>query len=202
MRMRDAGRRPRGRRIGAGLIGGLFLSAAGPAHGQPAGSAWEPVTEERLLNPEDGDWLSYRRTYDVTGFSPLDQIDRGNVGDLRLVWAWSMRDNSRWVPTPVVANGLMYVSEGSGRVTAFDVASGDVAWVHTRDYPEDIEQSQALGRHRGVSVYGDLVYWGTADAALVALDAQTGEQRWEVSTGDYSTGLGITESSANRWSER
>ena len=173
----------------AGLAGASLL-LAGLAFGQPAEREWEPITEERLLNPEDGDWLSYRRTYDVTGFSPLDQIDRDNVADLRLVWAWSMRDNSRWVPTPIVANGLMFVSEGSGRVTAFDVASGDVAWVHTRSYPEDIEQSQALGRHRGVSVLGDTVYWGTADAALVALDARTGEQRWEVSTGDYSTGLG------------
>ena len=171
-------------------LAGASVMLAGLAFGQPAEREWEPITEERLLNPEDGDWLSYRRTYDVTGFSPLDQINRDNVGDLRLVWAWSMRDNSRWVPTPIVANGLMYVSEGSGRVTAFDVASGDVAWVHTRDYPEDIAQSQALGRHRGVSVLGDTVYWGTADAALVALDARTGEQRWEVSTGDYSTGLG------------
>ena len=171
-------------------VAGASLLLAGLAFGQPAEREWEPITEERLLNPEDGDWLSYRRTYDVTGFSPLDQIDRDNVGDLRLVWAWSMRDNSRWVPTPIVANGLMYVSEGSGRVTAFDVKSGDVAWVHTRSYPEDIAQSQALGRHRGVSVLGDTVYWGTADAALVALDARTGEQRWEVTTGDYSTGLG------------
>ena len=163
----------------------------------PAGAAlaqsdaeWEPITEERLLEPQDGDWMSYRRTYDVTGFSPLDQIDRGNVSDLRLVWSWSMRDNSRWVPTPIVANGLMYVSEGSGRVTAFDVLSGDVAWVYTRSYPEDIQKSQALGRHRGVSVLGDTVYFGAADAVLVALDAQTGEHRWEVSTGDYTTGLG------------
>ncbi len=174
----------------AGVAGASLMMLAGLAFGQPAEREWEPITEERLLNPEDGDWLSYRRTYDVTGFSPLDQIDRDNVADLRLVWAWSMRDNSRWVPTPIVANGLMYVSEGSGRVTAFDVKSGDVAWVHTRSYPEDIAQSQALGRHRGVSVLGDTVYWGTADAALVALDARTGEQRWEVTTGDYSTGLG------------
>ena len=171
-------------------LAGFLLASAGAAAGQPDDAAWEPITEARLLDPEDGDWLSYRRTYDVTGFSPLHQINRDNVGDLRLVWAWSMRDNSRWVPTPIVANGLMYVAEGSGRVTAFDVVSGDVAWVHTRSYPEDIEKSQALGRHRGVSVLGDTIYWGTADAALVALDALTGEQRWEVSTADYSMGLG------------
>ena len=171
-------------------MAGLLLIQVGAARGQSQDQAWEPITEERLLNPEDGDWMSYRRTYDVTGFSPLDQINRGNVGDLRMVWAWSVRDNSRWVPTPIVANGLMYVSEGSGRVIAFDVVSGDVAWLHTRSYPEDIEKSQAFGRHRGVSVYGDTIYWGTADAALVALDALSGEQRWEVSTGDYTTGLG------------
>ena len=184
--MRDGGR---GRFVLVCLVGVLLIQA-GAARGQSQERAWEPITEERLLNPEDGDWMSYRRTYDVTGFSPLDQINRDNVGELRLVWAWSMRDGSRWVPTPIVANGLMYVAEGSGRVTAFDVVSGDVAWVHTRSYPEDIEKSQALGRHRGVSVYGDTIYWGTADAALVALDARTGEQRWEVSTGDYTTGLG------------
>ena len=184
--MRDGGR---GRFVLVCLVGVLLIQADS-ASGQSQDRAWEPITEERLLSPEDGDWMSYRRTYDVTGFSPLDQINRDTVGELRLVWAWSMRDGSRWVPTPIVANGLMYVSEGSGRVTAFDVVSGDVAWVHTRSYPEDIEKSQALGRHRGVSVYGDTIYWGTADAALVALDARTGEQRWEVSTGDYTTGLG------------
>ena len=184
--MREGGR---GRFVLVCLVGVLLIQV-GAARGQSPDRAWEPITEDRLLNPEDGDWMNYRRTYDVTGFSPLDQINRDNVGDLRLVWAWSVRDNSRWVPTPIVANGLMYVSEGSGRVIAFDVVSGDVAWVHTRSYPEDIEKSQALGRHRGVSVYGDTIYWGTADAALVALDALTGEQRWEVSTGDYSTGLG------------
>ena len=162
---------------------------AGAASGQPE-RGWEPVTDERLLDPADGDWMSFRRTYDVQGSSPLAQINRTNVGDLRLVWAWSMRDGSRWVPTPIVANGLMYVAEGSGRITCFDVATGDVVWVHTRSYPEDVEKSQALGRHRGVSVYGDTIYWGAADAALVALDARTGEQRWETSTGDYTTGLG------------
>ena len=168
----------------------LILTTGTAALGQTDQPEWEPITEERLLNPEDGDWHYYRRTYDVTGFSPLDQINRTNVNDLRLVWAYSMRDNSRWVPTPIVANGLMYVAEGSGRVVAFDVTSGDVVWVHRRDYPEDIALSQAYNRHRGVSIYNDKVYWGTADSYLVALNALTGEQMWEVKTGDYTTGEG------------
>ena len=167
----------------------IMLLSSG-AFAQTESVTWEPITQERLMNPEDGDWLSYRRTPDVFGFSPLDQINRTNVQNLRPVWSYSMRDNSRWVPTPIVANGLMYVAEGSGRVVAFDVVSGDVAWIHQRNYPDDIRLSQALNRHRGVSVYGDNIYWGTADSYLVALDARTGTQVWEVSTGDYTTGIG------------
>ena len=154
---------------------------------QSTSPGWEPIEEERLLNPEDGDWMNYRRTYDVTGFSPLSQINRENVDELRLVWAHSMGDGSRWVPTPVVSNGLMFVAE-SDRVTAFEVETGDVAWVHQRSFPDDIQKSQALGRSRGVSVYRDRVYWATADTSLVV--QRTGEQQWEVSTGDYSDGLG------------
>ena len=144
---------------------------------QSTSPGWEPIEEERLLNPEDGDWMNYRRTYDVTGFSPLSQINRENVDELRLVWAHSMGDGSRWVPTPVVSNGLMFVAE-SDRVTAFEVETGDVAWVHQRSFPDDIQKSQALGRSRGVSVYRDRVYWATADTSLVVLDQQTGEQQW------------------------
>lgn len=165
-----------------------ILLPAVPLDAQEDG--WEPVTWERLLEPRDGDWLSYRRTYDVTGYSPLEGIGRENVADLRLVWAYSMRDNSRWVPGPVVANGLMYVSEGSGRVVALEVATGDVAWIHERTFPEDIQRSQAYPRHRGVALHGDVVYWGTADSHLVALDARTGEMRWERETGNFRTGQG------------
>jgi alcohol dehydrogenase (cytochrome c) len=148
---------------------------------------WQPVTDARLLEPEPGDWMSYRRTYDVTGFSPLAQIDRSNVDRLRLVWAYSVSDQSRWVPTPVVANGIMYIAEGEGRVIALEATTGDVRWIHERSYPDDVRMSQAFRKHRGVSLYGDRVYWGTADSRLVALDARTGEQIWEVQTGDYRT---------------
>ena len=143
-----------------------------------------------MRNPEDGDWLNYRRTYDVHGFSPLDEINRTNVQHLRPVWAYSFSDNNRWSPTPIVANGIMYVSEGSGRVTALDVLTGDVVWIHERTFPEDIRISKAYPRSRGVAVYQDKVYWGTADSYLVVLDATTGRVAWEVETGDYHLGQG------------
>jgi len=165
----------------------LACLAGTMAHAQ---SDFEPISNERLHAPGDGDWLSYRRTYDVTAFSPLTDINRSTVGDLRLVWAYSMRDNSRWVMTPIVANGLMYLSEGSGRVVAFDALTGELVWTHARSYPDDISSSEAYPRHRGVSVYGDTIYWGTADSYLVALDAWTGEKRWETKTADYTDGEG------------
>jgi len=152
--------------------------------------AWTDVTKERLLKPESGDWMSYRRTYDVTAFSPLRQIDRTTVRRLRPVWSFAMRDSRRWLAAPIVANGLMYVPEGSGRVTAFDAVSGDVAWIHERRFPSDISISEGYARTRGVSIYGDMLYWGTADSYLVALDARTGKLRWEVKTGDYHDGGG------------
>lgn len=174
-------------RLVAAALPLLLAAGLGPslAEAQSAPQAWQPVTEQRLLAPQDGDWMSYRRTHDVQGFSPLDEINRGNVDQLRLVWSYSVESSTRWVPTPVVANGIMYVSEGLGRVTAFDATTGDVRWVHEREYPDDIRASQAYDKHRGVALFGNYVYWGTADSYLVALDARTGVQMWESRTGDF-----------------
>jgi alcohol dehydrogenase (cytochrome c) len=140
------------------VIAALF-AASGIAGRQSLAPLWEPITAERLLKPRPGDWLSYRRTIDAHGFSPLSQINRENVRNLRSVWAYSVRDESRWVPTPIVANGIMYVAEGGGRVLALDAVTGELRWAHRRTYPEDIRASQAYLRQRGVAVYGDRVYW-------------------------------------------
>src|SRR5688572_27870294 len=169
------------------IVALLSFALLGLAQSQ---AVWELITEERLLKPRAGDWLTYRRTYDVQGFSPLAQINRGNVQNLRALWSYPVQDDSRWVPTPIVANGIMYVAEGNGRVLAIDVESGEIRWIHKRTYPEDIRSSQAYLRHRGVAIYGDKIYWGTADSYLVALDARTGEQAWAVRTGDYKKGVG------------
>jgi alcohol dehydrogenase (cytochrome c) len=180
---------PKGRLAASALAAGVLTSALLGAQTRPP-ATFAPVTEERLRKPADEDWISYRRTDDATGFSPLKQINRDNVALLRPVWSYSMRDNSRWVITPIVANGLMYVAEGSGRVVAFDVATGDLVWSHTRKMPEDISTSEAYPRARGVAIFGDRIYWGTADSFLVALDARTGKQVWAVKTGEYKTGEG------------
>lgn len=175
-----------------GLWAGLILATCSPVAvlSQPGGEIWRSITSERLQQPEAGDWASYRRSYDATGFSPLDQINKTNVTQLRQVWSFSVKDNSRWAPTPIAVNGMLYVAQGTGRVVAFDATTGDVVWIHERRYPEDVSASQAYPRHRGVAVYGDMIYWGTADSYLLALDAKTGKLVWEVKTGDYHSGDG------------
>jgi len=87
------------------LVALVSLALGTPASAQTERLEWEMITSERLLHPEDGDWLNYRRTYDVQGFSPLDEIDRTNVDELQPIWTYSFRDNNRWSPTPMVANG-------------------------------------------------------------------------------------------------
>ena len=181
--MKAARRHPELWAIVIGLIAGTVTLAQ-------SAKPWKSITAEQLLEPGAGDWVSYRRTNDVTAFSPLRQIDRTTIRQLRPVWSYSMRDNRRWLATPIVANGLMYVPEGSGRVTAFDVVSGDVVWIHERQFPDDVAISEGYPRTRGVSIYRDTLYWGTADSYLVALNAQTGMLRWEIKTGDYHTGEG------------
>lgn len=168
----------------------LFAAVAGTLALAQSAPPWTTITDQRLQTPEAGDWMSYRRTNDVTAYSPLRQIDRTTVKQLRSVWSYSMRDNRRWLATPIVANGLMYVPEGSGRVTAFDAVSGEVVWMHDRRFPPDIAISEAYARTRGVAIYRDTIYWGTADSYLVALDARTGRLRWEVKTDDYRAGGG------------
>jgi glucose dehydrogenase len=165
----------------------LALSAAATAQTDTAGGAFAPVTAERLLHPAPGDWQSYRRTYDVTGFSPLTEIDRETVRNLRPVWAYPITDTSRWVATPIVANGLMYVAQGSGRVLALEVETGELVWTQSRTFADDIYSSEAYPRHRGVAIYGNVVYWGTADSFLVALDAETGRKLW---AGPHAGGAG------------
>ena len=174
------------------LLGVLIVSvmAAAPAYAQSDLPPWKSITAEQLLHPAPGDWLNYRRTYDVSGYSPLSQINKSNIAQLRPVWSYSFRDNSRWEPTPIVANGIMYVSEASGRVIAFNVVTGDPIWIHEHRMPEDIAISEAYTRSRGVSIYGDKIFWATADCSLLALDARTGKLIWEVKTGDYHTGEG------------
>ena len=85
---------------------------------------YRPVTEAMLRNPAAGDWLNWRRTDNAWGYSPLDQINRQNAGQLQLAWSWAMDDTGAQEATPL-DDGIMYLPSPRGVIQALDGATGD-----------------------------------------------------------------------------
>ena len=112
--------------------------AATPAAGQArSGAEFVPVTDAMLQNPAPADWLMWRRTLDGWGYSPLDQIDRDNVGELRMVWSRALTRGSNQ-GTPLVYDGVMYMPNPGDVIQAIDAVSGDLRWEYRREHPEDL----------------------------------------------------------------
>ena len=135
-----------------------------------------PVTPEMLRAPPQGDWLSWRRTQDSSGFSPLTQIDRSNVSALRLKWAWSVKHGRNEI-APIVHDGVMFINSGPV-VEALDAENGTLLWRTTRDIPS--EYSGPLNMvQRSMAIAGRTLLVPTPDRHLVALDVATGEVVWD-----------------------
>lgn len=158
---------------------------------QPADiSAYAAVTDDRLLNPEPENWLMFRRTYDGQGYSPLEQINVGNVSNLEAVWSISTGLTEGHQSPPIVNDGIMFITTPLNHVIGLDAASGDGLWEYSRQLPFDI--SLIHPTNRGVALYGDKVYMATSDANVVALDARSGEVIWEQPVADYRNGYYMT----------
>ncbi len=142
------------------------------------------VTDEVLQNPSASDWLQWRRTYDAHGFTPLDQVNRDNVDQLELVWSWAMEPGQNQ-PTPLVADGVMYLPHAGDMVQAFDAVSGDLLWTYQREVPEDMTAGRPS---RNLALYEGKVFITTDDGYVVALDAATGAVVWENQRADYTKG--------------
>ena len=164
------------------------LSLAGPASGQiPAGSAAEPVTDAMLQDPDPADWLMWRRTLNGWGYSPLDQIDGDNVGELRLVWTRALSSGMQ-EGTPLVYDGVMYMPNPGDHIQALDAATGDLYWEHRREVPEDVEDYVFAGlsaTNRNLAIHGRFIIDTSVDDHVFALDAATGRQVWETQILDY-----------------
>ena len=144
-----------------------------------------PVPDEMLRDPDPADWLMFRRTYDGWGYSPLDQITRENVHDLRLAWVWAMGDGTN-EPTPLVHDGVMYLPNPGNIVQALNAETGTLLWEYRRPLPENLRGGFSTMRNLGF--YQDKVFLPTRDAFMIALDARTGEVVWETKIADYTQG--------------
>jgi alcohol dehydrogenase (cytochrome c) len=169
---------------GAGFVG--RGGSPGGTETRRAVTDFRPVSDAELADPDPGDWLMYRRTFDGHGYSPLDQIDRENVDDLRLAWAWSMDDGVNQ-PTPLVRDGVLYLTNPSNTIQALDARDGTLLWEYRRTFPEGF-RGGGFSQLRSLAIHGDKIFVPTQDAALVALDARTGEIVWETRVADFEKG--------------
>lgn len=163
------------------LLGPLLLALLIPADGA------EELLEQRYLEP--GDWLSYDRDNSARRYSPLAQIHTGNVDRLAVRWAFQFRRiPTRTEVTPIVRNGIMYITVGGDEAYAVDARTGRALW-HFNYIPTS---STVINWNRGMAVSGNRVFMATADAKLLALDARNGSLLWKVELADPENGYGAT----------
>ena len=148
-----------------------------------------PVTDADLADPPDGDWLHWRGSPGSTGYTPLDQIDPETVDDLELAWVWGMHPGTN-NQAPLVRDGVLYLINAWNIVQALDAADGTLLWEYRRKFTDGRETGGfgLGGQTRSIAIWDDMVYVATRDAALVALDARTGQVRWEAQLGDPERG--------------
>jgi quinohemoprotein ethanol dehydrogenase len=143
------------------------------------------IDEKRINNAdsEPGNWLAHGRTYEEQRFSPLDQINRDSVSRLGLAWSVDMRSTRGLEATPIVVDGMMFVSSAWSKVHAFDAVSGEEIWFYDPQVPGAWARKACCDVvNRGVAVYQGRVYVASLDGRLIALDAASGEAVWEVDT--------------------
>src|SRR5213080_3244275 len=110
------------------VFAAVWMSAGGDIHAQETARRFVPVTDAMLQNPDPANWLMWRRTLDSWGYSPLNQINRTNVTQLRLVWTRGLGPGNTQEATPLVYDGVMYIPNPGDYIQALDAKTGDLIW--------------------------------------------------------------------------
>jgi PQQ-dependent dehydrogenase (methanol/ethanol family) len=160
------------------LVVAALVASLGPAWAQVQN--FKPVTTEMLENPSPDDWLMYSRTYDAQRYTPLKQVNKRNVGQLRMAWTRGFPAGASET-IPIVHNGVIYVAAPGGVVQALDGTNGELLWEYKRKIPA---AEAATARTKTIAMYQDIVVYTAPDSYVVGLDARTGEQRWETKADD------------------
>ena len=149
-----------------------------------------PVTDEMLRNPPPGDWLHWRRTYDGWAYSPLTQINRKNVKELKVAWTFSMASTDDAVNefTPLVHDGVMFLWNFGETIQALDAKTGTLLWQFDYTLPKDYPTLPGFYRtKRSLAIGGNKLIVPTIDMHVIALDIKTGAKVWDVVTDDYKS---------------
>ena len=164
----------------------LSLSVAAEFPAQAQVGDFTPVTDAMLQDPDPGDWLMWRRTLDGWGYSPLDQVSRENVGELRMVWSRGLMPGTQ-EGTPLAYDGVLYMPNPRDIIQALDAVTGDLLWEHRREIPDDAEDYLfATATNRNVAIYGNLIIDTSVDDYVFAIDATSGQLAWETEILDYT----------------
>jgi alcohol dehydrogenase (cytochrome c) len=150
-----------------------------------------PYERIRRAESEPGNWLTYSGNYQSHRHSLLTQINPGNVARLKPAWVYQIRNAGEVETSPIVLDGVLYITEKPNVVTALDGKTGRPLWSYRRALPAGIPACCGPV-NRGVAILDDMLFLGTYDAHLVALDLRTGTERWDVVVGDYKVSHTIT----------
>jgi alcohol dehydrogenase (cytochrome c) len=175
------GRRPGLAWCVVSVIGVLSLRV----HGQ--------VTSDRLAAApsEPQNWLTYSGNYSSTRYSPLNQITPANVKNLKLQWVYQSPVAGNWQTTPLVVDGMMYITQRLNDVVALDAATGRAFWIY-RYTPAQDRVVCCGANNRGLGIRGDTLFMGTLDAQLIAIDRKTGRAIWKTEVASTKSGYSIT----------
>jgi PQQ-dependent dehydrogenase (methanol/ethanol family) len=183
------------------LLGSILASCSNLAsddapqarRGATGGVTASAVDAARIVAADPTDWLSHGRTYGEQRYSPLDQIDESNVGQLGLAWSYDLASDHGVEATPLVADGVMYVSAPWSIVHALDAATGERLWTFDPEVPRSHARKICCGFvNRGVALWNDRVFVGTLDGRLIAIDRAKGTEVWSTSTVEAGFSYSIT----------
>lgn len=187
--------------MGAGMCAGpLLLTSCGTpvkpdANRAEVAPATAAVDAARLLAADEnpGEWITHGRTYSEQRFSPLRQINTDNVSQLGLAWFADFDTRRGQESTPIVVDGVIYVTTAWSKVRAYDAVTGEQVWAFDPKVPGEWAANACCDVvNRGVAVWNGKVYVGTIDGRLIALDAATGKPVWDVYTIDRTKPYAIT----------
>jgi len=148
------------------IIGPTGITVAGTV------ANFQPVSDAELRNPDPEDWLMIRGNHQAWSYSPLDQINRENVDELRLAWVWALDDIVSNQNSPLVHDGVLYLYSPGNRIQALEGDTGELIWEHTI--------AGRIGPMRGLGIYDDNLIINTPDSRILAINAANGEEDWSI----------------------
>ena len=162
-----------------GFVAAIAMLALTACGKQAPGLATEGVTDAMIAAAPEGEWLSHGRDYGEQRFSPLTQISDANVTKLGLAWYADLDTARGQEATPLMHDGVLYISTAWSMVKAYDARTGALKWAYDPKVPrETLVRACCDAVNRGVALYGEKLYVGALDGRLIALDRNSGKEVW------------------------